>query len=87
EEKKRKVERFILAAVRVRVGKFSGAVGSYANIDAFVEKYVCEILGLEAAPISTETLHRERLALYMSTLALIATSVDMMAVEIGGLQK
>ena len=87
EEMKRNVERFKQAADTVRVGKLSGAVGTYANIDPFVEKYVCENLGLEAAPISTQTLQRDRHAHYMSTLALIATSVEKMAVEIRGLQK
>lgn len=87
EEMKRNVERFKQAADTVRVGKLSGAVGTYANIDPFVEKYVCENLGLEAAPISTQTLQRDRHAHYMSTLALIATSIEKMAVEIRGLQK
>lgn len=87
EEMKRNVERFKQAANTVRVGKLSGAVGTYANIDPFVEKYVCENLGLEAAPISTQTLQRDRHAHYMSTLALIATSIEKMAVEIRGLQK
>ena len=48
EEMKRNVERFKQVADTVRVGKLSGAVGTYANIDPFVEKYVCENLGLEA---------------------------------------
>lgn len=87
EEMKRNLERFKHAADTVRVGKLSGAVGTYANINPFVEKYVCENLGLEAAPISTQTLQRDRHAHYMSTLALIATSVEKMAVEIRGLQK
>ncbi|WP_369901379.1 adenylosuccinate lyase [Bacillus manliponensis] len=87
EEMKRNLERFKRAADTVRVGKLSGAVGTYANIDPFVEKYVCENLGLEAAPISTQTLQRDRHAHYMSTLALIATSIEKMAVEIRGLQK
>ena len=87
EEMKRNVERFKQAADTVRVGKLSGAVGTYANIDPFVEKFVCENLGLEAAPISTQTLQRDRHAHYMSTLALIATSIEKMAVEIRGLQK
>ena len=68
-------------------GKMSGAVGTYANIDPFVEKYVCENLGLHAAPISTQTLQRDRHAQYMSTLALIATSIEKFATEIRGLQK
>lgn len=87
EEMKRNLERFKHAADTVRVGKLSGAVGTYANINPFVEKYVCENLGLEAAPISTQTLQRDRHAHYMSTLALIATSIEKMAVEIRGLQK
>lgn len=87
EEMKRNLVRFNQAATMIEVGKISGAVGTYANIDPFVEQYVCEKLGLEAAPISTQTLQRDRHAQYMSTLALIATSIEKMAVEIRGLQK
>ncbi|GIN87973.1 adenylosuccinate lyase [Heyndrickxia sporothermodurans] len=87
EEMKRNLERFKQAAAGVEFGKISGAVGTYANIDPFVEKYVCEKLGLQAAPISTQTLQRDRHAHYMSTLALIATSIEKFAVEIRGLQK
>jgi adenylosuccinate lyase len=86
-EMQRNLERFKQAAETVRVGKISGAVGTYANIDPFVEQYVCEKLGLEPAPISTQTLQRDRHAHYMSTLALIATSIEKFAVEIRGLQK
>ncbi|RXZ00757.1 adenylosuccinate lyase [Fictibacillus sp. S7] len=86
-EMKRNLERFKQAADTVRVGKISGAVGTYANIDPFVEKYVCEKLGLEASPISTQTLQRDRHAHYMSALALVATSIEKFAVEIRGLQK
>lgn len=87
EEMKRNLERFELAADHVAYGKISGAVGTYANIDPFVEKYVCEHLGLTPAPVSTQTLQRDRHAAYMSTLALIATSIEKMATEIRGLQK
>ncbi|AOH53087.1 adenylosuccinate lyase [Peribacillus muralis] len=87
QEMKRNVERFDEARKTIEVGKISGAVGTYANIDPFVEKFVCEKLGLEAAPISTQTLQRDRHAHYMSTLALIATSIEKFAVEIRGLQK
>lgn len=83
----RNLERFKQAAETVRVGKISGAVGTYANIDPFVEQYVCEKLGLQPAPISTQTLQRDRHAHYMATLALIATSIEKFAVEIRGLQK
>ncbi|WP_409304013.1 adenylosuccinate lyase [Peribacillus sp. SCS-155] len=87
EEMKRNVERFKEARKGIEFGKISGAVGTYANIDPFVERYVCEKLGLQAAPISTQTLQRDRHAHYMSTLALIATSIEKFAVEIRGLQK
>ncbi|UZJ78698.1 MULTISPECIES: adenylosuccinate lyase [unclassified Fictibacillus] len=87
EEMKRNLERFKQAADSVRVGKLSGAVGTYANINPFVEKFVCENLGLETSPISTQTLQRDRHAHYLSALALIATSIEKFAVEIRGLQK
>ncbi len=87
EEMKRNLERFKRAKEEIEVGKISGAVGTYANIDPFVEQYVCEKLGLKAAPISTQTLQRDRHAEYVATLALIATSIEKFAVEIRGLQK
>lgn len=87
EEMKRNLERFEAAAKSIETGKMSGAVGTYANIDPFVEEYVCKQLGLAASPISTQTLQRDRHAQYMSTLALIATSIEKFATEIRGLQK
>lgn len=87
QEMQRNLERFEAAAKTIETGKMSGAVGTYANIDPKVEAYVCEKLGLAAAPISTQTLQRDRHAQYMSTLALIATSIEKFATEIRGLQK
>lgn len=87
EEMLRNQERFEAAAKVIETGKMSGAVGTYANIDPHVEAYVCEHLGLAAAPISTQTLQRDRHAQYMSTLALIAASIEKFATEIRGLQK
>ncbi|GGL60078.1 adenylosuccinate lyase [Sporolactobacillus putidus] len=87
EEMKRNLARFKEASGDIRVGKLSGAVGTYANIDPSVEKYVCEHLGLKASPISTQVLQRDRHAHYMATLALIATSIEKFAVEIRGLQR
>ncbi|MBC1910725.1 adenylosuccinate lyase [Listeria innocua] len=87
EEMKRNLERFNFAADGVEFGKISGAVGTYANIDSFVEAYVCEKLGTTPAPISTQTLQRDRHAEYLATLALIATSVEKFAVEVRALQK
>lgn len=87
EEMKRNLERFNEAAKRIEVGKISGAVGTYANIDPYVEQYVCEKLGLTPSPLSTQTLQRDRHAAYLSVLALIATSIEKFATEIRGLQK
>ncbi|MBT2584132.1 adenylosuccinate lyase [Planococcus sp. ISL-109] len=87
EEMKRNLERFEAAAKSIETGKMSGAVGTYANIDPFVEEYVCKNLGIAASPISTQTLQRDRHAQYMSTLALIASSIEKFATEIRGLQK
>jgi adenylosuccinate lyase len=87
QEMKRNLERFRQAADGVQFGKISGAVGTYANIDPFIEQYVCGKLGTTAAPISTQTLQRDRHADYMATLALIATSMDKFATEIRALQK
>lgn len=87
EEMKRNLERFEAAAKVIETGKLSGAVGTYANIDPFVESYVCENLGLQAAPISTQTLQRDRHAQYISTIALIGASIEKFATEVRGLQK
>ncbi|MCT4783458.1 MULTISPECIES: adenylosuccinate lyase [Exiguobacterium] len=87
EEMKRNKKRFKAARETIEFGKMSGAVGTFANIDPFIESYVCDKLGIQAAPISTQTLQRDRHAEYMGTLALIATSIEKMATEIRGLQK
>lgn len=86
-EMERNLERFEAASKGVEFGKMSGAVGTFANIDPFIEKYVCENLGITPAPISTQTLQRDRHAEYVSTIALIATSIEKFATEIRGLQK
>jgi adenylosuccinate lyase len=87
EEMKRNLERFRIAADGVQYGKISGAVGTYANIDPFIEQYVCGKLGTKPAPISTQTLQRDRHAHYVATIGLIATSLDKFATEIRALQK
>ncbi|MDZ7715301.1 MAG: adenylosuccinate lyase [Balneolaceae bacterium] len=86
-EMKRNQERFEKAAKDVEFGKMSGSVGTFANIPPEVEKYVCEKLRLQPAPISTQTLQRDRHAHYMSTLALIGSTMEKMAVEIRHLQR
>src|SRR5699024_7734492 len=87
EGMKRNLTRFNEAADGVESSKLSGAVGTYANIDPFVEEYVCKNLGLSPAPLSTQTLQRDRHAAYISALALVATSIEKFATEIRGLQK
>lgn len=86
-EMKRHIERFEHAAKGVEAGKISGAVGTFANIPPFVEKYVCDKLGTRPQEISTQVLPRDLHAEYISAIALIATSVEKFATEIRGLQK
>ena len=86
-EMKRNIDRFEHAAQGVEAGKMSGAVGTFANISPFVEKYVCEKLNIRAQEISTQVLPRDLHAEYVATLALIATSVERFATEIRSLQK
>lgn len=87
EEMKRNLERFDHAASEVCCGKISGAVGNFANAPIFIQDYVCEKLGIESARISTQTLQRDRHACYMSTLALIGTTMEKIATEIRHLQR
>lgn len=86
-EMKRNLVRFEAAAADVEFGKLSGAVGTFANIPPEVEQLTCEKLGISAAPISTQTLQRDRHAYYMSALAVIASSLEKMAVEVRHLQR
>ena len=80
-------ERLLRAQENISVGKVSGAVGTYANVDPEVEKLACVHLGLQPSPISTQIIQRDRHAEYFSTLALIASSVDKIAIEIRHLQR
>lgn len=86
-EMERNRERLARAGETVRVGKISGAVGTYANIDPSVEKRVCARLGLKAAPISNQVIQRDRHAEFFSTLAIVGSSVEKIAVEIRHLQR
>jgi len=87
EEMKRNLERFNLASAGVEAGKISGAVGNFANIPPSIQDYVCEKLGIESAAISTQVLQRDRHAFYLSTLSLIASSLEQMAFEVRNLQR
>jgi adenylosuccinate lyase len=87
DEMRRNLARMRRAAETVRVGKISGAVGTFAHLDPEVEERVCRALGLEAARISTQTLQRDRFAEFMATLAVIGSSLDKFATEIRHLQR
>ncbi len=82
EEMNRNLERFEMARKQIEVGKISGAVGNFAHGELEIEEYVCEHLGLDYSKISTQVLQRDRHAFYLSTLALIASSLEKMAIEI-----
>jgi adenylosuccinate lyase len=86
-EMDRNRERLLRAQETISVGKVSGAVGTYANVDPEVEKLACAQLGLQPAPISTQVIQRDRHAEYFSTLAIIASSVEKIAIEIRHLQR
>ena len=86
-ETKRNIERMKRAQEIVRVGKISGAVGTYANVDPRVEEYICKKGGLSPASISTQILQRDRHAEYLSMIAVIGSSLDKFAVELRGLQR
>ncbi len=87
EEMTRALERMVRARDVISVGKVSGAVGTFANIDPFVEAYVCRKLGLRPEPVATQVVQRDRHAEFMSTLALIATSIEKFSVELRHLQR
>ena len=87
DEMQRNLKRFEAAAADVETGKISGAVGNFANTPPFVQDYVCERLGINSSHISTQTLQRDRHAAYMSTLALIGSTMEKIAVEIRHLQR
>ncbi len=83
----RDLVRFDAAAEAIRVGKLSGAVGTFAHIPPDVERLTCEALGLRAAPVSTQVLPRDLHAQYLAALALVGTTVETIALEIRHLQR
>jgi adenylosuccinate lyase len=87
DEMRRNLERMKAARERVSYGKISGAVGTYAHVPPFVEEYVCSKLGLKAAPISSQIIPRDYHAEFFTTLALIGSSIERMAMEIRSLQR
>jgi adenylosuccinate lyase len=83
----RSLARLDAARERLRVGKLSGAVGTYAHLGPDVERDVCRLLGLEPAPISTQVLQRDRHGEYLAVLGLLASTVEKMALEVRNLQR
>jgi len=86
-EMQRNIERMKSAIKTISVGKISGAVGTYQHLDPFVERYVCEKLGLQPAPISTQILQRDRHAEFMNAIALCGASLEKFSTEIRHLQR
>jgi Adenylosuccinate lyase (EC 4.3.2.2) len=87
DEMRRNLERLEHAREAIRVGKLSGAVGTYVHIDPSVEDHVCNKLGLKPVNISTQVIQRDRHAQLLTTLAVIASSLDKFCTEIRHLQK
>src|SRR3989304_5023105 len=87
EDMKRNLERIKRAKDMISVGKLSGAVGTFSNIPPVIEEKVCKKLALKPEPVATQVVQRDRYAEYLTTLALIAASVEKIAVEIRHLQR
>ncbi|MEA1962417.1 MAG: adenylosuccinate lyase [Bacillota bacterium] len=87
DEMNRNIERLLQAREVVAYGAISGAVGNFAHLDPRVEEHVCESLGLKTCPVSTQVIQRDRHAQFMTTLAVIASSLEKMATEIRNLQR
>lgn len=87
EETKRNRERMRQADKNISYGKLSGAVGTYASLDPFIEEYVCKKLKLTPCPVSSQIIQRDRHAQYLSVLAIIASSLDKFALQIRLLQR
>ena len=87
DEMRRNLERMKAAKERVRYGKISGAVGTYAHVPPFVEEYVCEKLGLKVTPISSQIIPRDNYAEFFTTLALTGSTIEKMSMEVRNLQR
>ena len=86
-ENQRNTERLAYATEQMRVGKISGAVGTYTHLPPAIEKKICARLGLRPAPVSSQVIQRDRHAFYLCTLAVIAASLEKIALEVRGLQR
>jgi adenylosuccinate lyase len=86
-EMERNLERFDAAAEGMRVGKLSGAVGTFGHLKPEHEERICAALGLKPAPVATQVIQRDRHAAYISTLAIVGSTLDKIAVEVRHLQR
>ena len=86
-EMERNVARFDAAAEDMRVGKLSGAVGTFGHLKPEHEERICERLGLKPAPVATQVIQRDRHAAYIGTLAILGSTLDKIAVEVRHLQR
>ncbi|MCX8051658.1 MAG: adenylosuccinate lyase [Chlorobi bacterium] len=87
EECKRNIERMRRAIETIAVGKLSGAIGTFEHLDPRVEEYVCAKLGLRPDPITTQVIQRDRHAEFFTTLAIVASSLEKIALEVRHLQR
>jgi len=86
-EMQRNLTRFVAAAEDMRVGKLSGAVGTFGHLKPEHEERICQRLGLRPAPVATQVIQRDRHAAYIGTLAVIGSTLDKIAVEVRHLQR
>jgi adenylosuccinate lyase len=86
-EMERNLRRFNAAAEDMRVGKLSGAVGTFGHLKPEHEERICERLGLKPAPVATQVIQRDRHATYIATLAILGSTLDKIAVEVRHLQR
>ena len=86
-EMKRNRNRLEKARFEIATGAISGAVGTFANIDPFVEEHVCKAMGLEPEPISTQVIPRDRHAAFFAALGVVASSIENIAIEIRHMQR
>ncbi len=87
DETRRQQARLEAASIEIRVGKISGAVGTFAHIGPEAEERICARLGLRAAPVSSQVISRDHHAFYLATLAVIAATLEKIALEIRHLQR
>ncbi|HEY0276204.1 MAG TPA: adenylosuccinate lyase [Paenirhodobacter sp.] len=86
-EMSRNKARLTAARAEVATGAISGAVGTFANIDPYVEEHVCKMMGLTPEPISTQVIPRDRHAMFFATLGVIASSMENIAIEVRHMQR